>query len=350
MGSLGIYFMSLFKCPETVTKKLEAIRARFFWGASYEKGGLNVGSLQAFNIALLQKWRWRYLVHPGDLWVSVIQAIHGNRFDKVNVSSHSTWSTLVTTCNDSVSNGFLPNDAFFTKVGNGSSVRFWFDTWCGNSSLFTRFNRLFHLDLNQQDTIANKWCNGEWVWTWSRSNLGGRNSVLFEELKSLVSQFHAVDRDDYWTFSISSDGLFSVKVARDYIDHIMLPSSSVATIWFKFIPRKVNIFLWRLSRDALPLHWNLSAKGIDISSIVCPVCNNGIENVDHLFFSCSVAKEIWIKIRVWLNCNMPSFGSWESFLSWIEGSFSNNVVLFAVKKKMNNTTSKDTRAVYKSDV
>ncbi|XP_071741453.1 uncharacterized protein [Rutidosis leptorrhynchoides] len=148
--------------------------------------------------------------------------------------------------------------------------------------------------------------------------MGGRNSVLFEELKSLVSQFHAVDRDDYWTFSISSDGLFSVKVASDYIDRIMLPSSSVATDG-SLHPRKVNIFLWRLSRDALSLRWNLSAKGIDISFIVCPVCNNGIKNVDHLFFSCAVAKEIWIKIRVWLNCNMPSFGLRESFLSWIEG-------------------------------
>ncbi|XP_071741452.1 uncharacterized protein [Rutidosis leptorrhynchoides] len=72
MGSLGIYFMSLFKCPETILKQLEAIRARFFWGgnasnkemawvkwksilASFEKGGLNVGSLKAFTITLLQK-------------------------------------------------------------------------------------------------------------------------------------------------------------------------------------------------------------------------------------------------------------------------------------------------------
>ena len=76
LGSLGIYFMSLFKVPVGVVKKLESLRARFFWGAvdgerkicwvkwdcilnSLDKGGLGVGSLSAFNQALLYKWKWR---------------------------------------------------------------------------------------------------------------------------------------------------------------------------------------------------------------------------------------------------------------------------------------------------
>ncbi|GKE73522.1 hypothetical protein Tco_1535563, partial [Tanacetum coccineum] len=59
---------------------LERLRSKFFWGAeqhsnklimikwenalaSFEKGGLGFGSLKAFNLALLQKWRWR-LSHP----------------------------------------------------------------------------------------------------------------------------------------------------------------------------------------------------------------------------------------------------------------------------------------------
>ncbi|GJX17340.1 hypothetical protein Tco_0218172 [Tanacetum coccineum] len=47
------------------------IRAKFFWG------GLNIGSLKAFNLALLQKWRWRLLSSPNALWVKVIKAYHG---------------------------------------------------------------------------------------------------------------------------------------------------------------------------------------------------------------------------------------------------------------------------------
>ncbi|GKB05481.1 RNA-directed DNA polymerase, eukaryota, reverse transcriptase zinc-binding domain protein [Tanacetum coccineum] len=72
LGSLGIYYMSIFKCPESVLNSLEAMRASFFRGgsrdkrkmswlkwekimASFDKGGLNIRSLKAFNLALLQK-------------------------------------------------------------------------------------------------------------------------------------------------------------------------------------------------------------------------------------------------------------------------------------------------------
>nr|GEX53940.1 hypothetical protein [Tanacetum cinerariifolium] len=72
LGSLGIYYLSIFKAPEMVIKSLESLRANFFWGshesskklswvkwsntlASFDKGGLGVGSLSAFNKALLLK-------------------------------------------------------------------------------------------------------------------------------------------------------------------------------------------------------------------------------------------------------------------------------------------------------
>ncbi|GKD26634.1 hypothetical protein Tco_1232848, partial [Tanacetum coccineum] len=102
LGSLGIYFLSLFKAPSTVLKTLENIRASFFWGgsltlkkmswlkwphvlSSFDKGGLAIGSLKAFNHALLQKWRCRFFVNPDSLWVKVIRALHGREggFDHI---------------------------------------------------------------------------------------------------------------------------------------------------------------------------------------------------------------------------------------------------------------------------
>ena len=74
LGSIGIYYMSIFKVPVCIINRLESIRAKFFWGgdadrrklawvkwdtvmASLDKGGLGVGSLKAFNLALVTKWR-----------------------------------------------------------------------------------------------------------------------------------------------------------------------------------------------------------------------------------------------------------------------------------------------------
>ncbi|GJZ63625.1 small heat shock protein, chloroplastic [Tanacetum coccineum] len=43
-----------------------------------------------------------------------------------------------------------------------------------------------------------------------------------------------------------------------------LPSLGVKTHWDKLLPRKVNIFMWRLKLDRLPHRFNLSSRGIDI--------------------------------------------------------------------------------------
>ncbi|GKA27838.1 hypothetical protein Tco_0714006 [Tanacetum coccineum] len=67
LGSLGIYYLSIFKVPEMVVKSLKSLRDAFFWGVhedtkkivwvkwsniltSLDKGGLGVGSLKSFII------------------------------------------------------------------------------------------------------------------------------------------------------------------------------------------------------------------------------------------------------------------------------------------------------------
>ncbi|XP_071687084.1 uncharacterized protein [Rutidosis leptorrhynchoides] len=74
LGSLGTFFMSLFKMPVSFLKNLEAIRASFLWGGSdnvrkihwvmwdsilnpIEFSVLGVNSLKSLNLALLYKWR-----------------------------------------------------------------------------------------------------------------------------------------------------------------------------------------------------------------------------------------------------------------------------------------------------
>ncbi|GJV51919.1 putative RNA-directed DNA polymerase, eukaryota, reverse transcriptase zinc-binding domain protein [Tanacetum coccineum] len=36
-----------------------------------------IDSLKAFNLDLLQKWRWQFVYNPDSLWVRVIKVIHG---------------------------------------------------------------------------------------------------------------------------------------------------------------------------------------------------------------------------------------------------------------------------------
>ncbi|XP_071704546.1 uncharacterized protein [Rutidosis leptorrhynchoides] len=167
------------------------------------------------------------------------------------------------------------------------------------------------------DTVAQKWDNGEWRLSWSREVIGGHNNSLLSRLLTDLQQITLSNSEDKWVSSLSSYGLFSVKSTCAHIDKQILPTRHVTTTWIKQIPRKVNVFWWRFKLDALPLRWNLSAKGIDIPSILCPICQQGVER-KNLFFDCQVADDVWRSIRVWLNCNMPIFHSWEEVHSWIE--------------------------------
>ncbi|GJY79149.1 RNA-directed DNA polymerase, eukaryota [Tanacetum coccineum] len=76
-----------------------------------------------------------------------------------------------------------------------------------------------------------------------------------------------------------------VKTTREHIDQRYLPNDGMETRWNPFLPKKISIFIWRVLRDRLPTRWNLSRKGIDVDSLSCPVCDVGIETIQHSMIS-----------------------------------------------------------------
>ncbi|XP_021992073.1 uncharacterized protein LOC110888879 [Helianthus annuus] len=93
LGSLPSYYLSLFAAPKSIIERIEKIRRNFVWGISAsgrkmrwirwefllkarKKGGMGLGGIKSFNLAMLTKWWWRFLVNPEDLWVKVVGSIH----------------------------------------------------------------------------------------------------------------------------------------------------------------------------------------------------------------------------------------------------------------------------------
>ena len=92
--------------------------------------------------------------------------------------------------------------------------------------------------------------------------------------------------EDSCVWAMASNVIFFVGETRRFIDSKLLPSLVPSTTLDKTFPRKVNIFIWRLALDRLLHRLNLSARGIDISSISCPTCNGNVESSSHIFFDC----------------------------------------------------------------
>ncbi|MFS8008554.1 putative reverse transcriptase zinc-binding domain-containing protein [Helianthus anomalus] len=73
--------------------------------------------------------------------------------------------------------------------------------------------------------------------------------------------------------------------------------------WRKWVPIKCNIMAWRVNLDRLASRVNLRRRNVDISSVMCPFCDEYEETVDHFFTACAVAIRVWAAISA--RCNIP---------------------------------------------
>ena len=55
---------------------------------------------------------------------------------------------------------------------------------------------------------------------------------------------------------------------------------------------KLKIFLWQLCHNALPVKGTLFRRGLQIDPL-CQACSADIEDIDHIFIHCPMAKRVW---------------------------------------------------------
>ncbi|XP_071689510.1 uncharacterized protein [Rutidosis leptorrhynchoides] len=171
------------------------------------------------------------------------------------VKGSGVWTSIVKLFNKLKTEGPLSSNVLRVKVGNGNSIRFWKDNWKGDGSLASKFNRLMYLDTDPDCLLSWRLTNGNWACQWAR-DIGPRNSV---QLSSLIDHLGPVERRDVmdsWEWSLATDCKFNISITRKFIDDASLPSEIIDTIWVKEVPRKVNIFLWRVAWDRLPTRLN----------------------------------------------------------------------------------------------
>ncbi|GJW41394.1 RNA-directed DNA polymerase, eukaryota, reverse transcriptase zinc-binding domain protein, partial [Tanacetum coccineum] len=125
------------------------------------------------------------------------------------------------------------------------------------------------------------------------------------------------DKEDAWKWALNST-CFTVSSARNHIDEHILTGGYTTTRWPKCVSKKVNVFMWRLSLDKLATLVNLDRKGIDVASLLCPVCNEHVENVNHLFFSCEMARDLWTRLARWCQLNISDISNLSEWMSWLD--------------------------------
>nr|GEX02625.1 RNA-directed DNA polymerase, eukaryota [Tanacetum cinerariifolium] len=145
------------------------------------------------------------------------------------------------------------------------------------------------------DVSISKMKNRLSKWKVNALSIGGRLTLLksLELFLDLLDSVVLSNVEDKISWDFNDEGVFLVKDVRSLLDETFLPKTDVPTRWIKSIPIKVNVFAWKLILDRLPTRSNLALRNINVSSLLCPICNLVPEDSSHLFFGCSMAKEVF---------------------------------------------------------
>nr|GEX60654.1 RNA-directed DNA polymerase, eukaryota, reverse transcriptase zinc-binding domain protein [Tanacetum cinerariifolium] len=173
---------------------------------------------------------------------------------------------------------------------------------------------LYALESIKDYKVNDRWhlIDGNWEgdWEW---RLPPRGRVL-DDIDSLISLIGNlvlstnVTEPETWNWSMDSSGKFKVKTLMKMVQNIMLSDSILGDhhIWNSWVPRKVNIFVWRTSLNRLATRSNILSRCINITSSCCPLCNHVDEDIEHILINCTRVLAIWRKVWSWWQLTPPT--------------------------------------------
>ena len=109
------------------------------------------------------------------------------------------------------------------------------------------------------------------------------------------------DCRDKWRWTLQDDGKFTALSANKNGggENVGVESDGQQTLWNDWIPKKVNIFVWRALKGRIPVRVELDKRGIDLDSSLCPCCDSAVESCEHSLVWCNFAMSVWEKVYRW---------------------------------------------------
>jgi hypothetical protein len=176
------------------------------------------------------------------------------------------------------------------KVGDGTKIRFWEDTWFGTSPLAVQFFDLYIVCNEQNKTISQIW-DGNTLMLTFRRNFPPALMQKWQELEEIVRSTTLSTECDSLIWKYESSGVYSSSSLYAIINFGGVMPIYIPAVWKLIVPPRVHIFLWLLSHNKLMTRDNLLKRNLN-KPVCCVFCSEN-ESIDHLFFQCIVAKQIW---------------------------------------------------------
>ncbi|GJX46083.1 RNA-directed DNA polymerase, eukaryota [Tanacetum coccineum] len=228
LAATPIYWMSLFKVPNSVLASMEALRREFFNGAQTIHGP----SVQVRSPT------------PCSPWYSIVREIQNLKNKGVDLLSHCK-----------------------KRVGNGMHTKFWHDIWIGDQNLCCVFPRLFALEEDKDCYVASKF-HGSVDLSFRRAVRGGVEAQQFAQLRDMLDTVILSNLEDRWRWDLNGSGSFCVCDVRNLLDEFFLPKDERVTrnqlLFATVKPRKdvifddiiTSSFTWCNARSKFSFSWD----------------------------------------------------------------------------------------------
>ncbi|KAL4555601.1 hypothetical protein LXL04_038225 [Taraxacum kok-saghyz] len=138
---------------------------------------------------------------------------------------------------------------------------------------------------------------------WIRQVTGGVAAFQMAQLQDLLATVQVRDLPDKWRWELNGSLEFSVAAVRAHLDASTLPT---------------------VASNRLPTRLNLEHKGIDVDTIMCPVCQRDVESLAHILFKCEVAIAVWGRVANWCDVYMLVFDSYGEMTQWVDAQSNTN--------------------------
>nr|GEV39123.1 ribonuclease H [Tanacetum cinerariifolium] len=111
--------------------------------------------------------------------------------------------------------------------------------------------------------------------------VGCEGDGYVDELWCWGISFYILREKCIWT--LVEDGEFKVKALTRLLEekNFQVESGVQETTWNNLVPRKVNVFIWRVIKGRLLVRVKLDRRGIDLDSVLFLSCNNSVESCAH---------------------------------------------------------------------
>ncbi|GAU20609.1 hypothetical protein TSUD_33450 [Trifolium subterraneum] len=280
LSSLPLYFFSFFKLPSCILKILEQMQRNLLWGGGAEnkkicwvkwdqiclpkaQGGLGVKNLCMFNVALLNKWKWRFVSENEALWTDFLRFRYGQLPTQLvgevttpTGAKSSLWWRDLLGMEQGTATGCFKHHVR-ACVGNGRNIGFWNFKWFGNQTFSDLFPNLYEKERYHNASIADRLgdyeANDTISWQWIEPLTEDEERQVVELSELLVGFSLQPNNHDHWRWIPESNGMYSVKsfynILLNYRDVAGLDPNvlnALNHLWRTDIPSKALVFGWRL--------------------------------------------------------------------------------------------------------